>query len=119
MDFCKTVREFDCTKFTAGVPYYVHWKDAGGKEIKQIYLCDDVDTEGNQVLLKRVVALQGFCPYTTLRLGNEDVNNIIEVQEVEFETEYNVSWREWQIRADVQPQAVQNQVPRIYCANEE
>ena len=104
MDFCKTVREFDCTKFTVGVLYYVHWKDAIGKEIKQIYLCDDIDNEGNQVLLKRVVALQGFCPYHTLRLGNEDVNNIIEVQEVEFETEYNVSWKEWQIRADIAPE---------------
>ena len=104
MDFCKTVREFDCTKFTAGVLYYVHWRDCDGKDIKQIYLCDDVDAEGNQILLKKVVALQGFFPYNALRLGNEDVDNIIEVQEVEVETEYNVSWKEWQIRADVNPQ---------------
>ena len=105
MDFCKTVREFDCTKFTVGVLYYVHWRDCDGKDIKQIYLCDDVDTEGNQILLKKVVALQGFCPYSNLRLGQEDVNNIVEIQEVEIETEYNVSWREWEIRADIQPEA--------------
>ncbi len=119
MDFCKTVREFDCTKFTVDVLYYVHWRDADGKDIKQIYLCDDVDTEDNQILLKKVVTLQGFCPHNRLRFGQEDVNNIVEVQEVEVETEYNVSWREWQIRVDVQPQAVQNQVPRIYCIDEE
>ena len=119
MDFCKTVREFDCTKFTEGVLYYVHWRDGDGKDVKQIYLCDDVDTEGNQILLKKVIALQGFCPYYKLRLGQEDVDNIIEVQEVEVETEYNVSWREWQVRVDVQPEAFQNQVPRMYCTDEE
>ena len=119
MDFCKTVKEFDCTKFTKGTLYYVHWKSVDGKDIKQIYLCDDVDFEGNQILLKKVVALQGYCPYYDLRVGNEDVDNIIDVQEVEVETEYNVSWQEWQIRADVQPKAFQEQVPRVYYADEE
>ena len=119
MEFCKTVKEFDCTKFTKGTLYYVHWKSVNGKDIKQIYLCDDVDTEDNQILLKKVVALQGFCPAHTIRLGVEDTNNIIEVQEVEVETEYNVSWKEWQIRADIQPEVFQEQVPRVYYADEE
>ena len=119
MDFCKTVKELDCTKFSTGRLYYIHWKSADNKDIKQIYLCDDVDFEGNQILLKRVITLQGYCPYRTLRLGVEDTNNIVEIQEVEVETEYNVLWREWQIRADIQPKMVQNQVPRLYCADEE
>ena len=119
MDFCKTVREFDCTKFNKGTLYYIHWKSADNKDVKQICLCDDVDFEGNQILLKRVVSLQGYCPYRDLRVGQEDVNNIIEVQEVDVETEYNVSWREWQIRVDVQPEAFQDQVPRLYFPDEE
>jgi len=115
MDFCKTVKEFDCTKFETGALYYIHWCDIEGKSIKAIYLCDDIDEEGNQIIIKKIISLQGFCPAHTLRLGVEDTNNIIEVQEVEFETEYNVSWKEWQIRVDVQPKAIQDQVPRIYA----
>lgn len=104
MEFCKTVKVFDCTKFTEGALYYVHWRDDKGKDIKQIYFCDMIDKESNQILFKKIVALQGFYLPCKLWLGQEDVDNIIEVQEVEIETEYNVSWREWQIKADVQPE---------------
>ena len=111
MKFTKTIEVFDCTKFTVGVLYYVHWRDCDGKNFKQIYLCDDVDTEGNQILLKKVTALQGFCPCCKLRLGQEDVNNIIEVQEVEVETIYNVGWHEWTISANVSPNVVDKLSP--------
>ena len=111
MDFCKTVREFDCTKFNKGTLYYVHWKSADNMDIKQIYLCDDVDFDSNQILLKRIITLQGYCPYRDLRVGQEDVNNIIEVQEVEIETIYNVGWHEWTISANISPNVVDKLSP--------
>lgn len=114
MEFCKTIKEFDCTKFKEGQLYYIHWHDINNNTIKAIYLCDRVDKEDNSILVKRIVSLRGICEAYIMRFGSGDVNCIDEVQEVEFETEYDISWKEWQIRADVSPQAIQDQVPRIY-----
>ena len=116
MEFCKTVKEFDCTKFNEHSLYYVHWHDIEGRPIKAIYLCDVVDKESNSIDLKRVVSIQGNCPAHAIRFGCSDAYCIDEVQEVEFETEYDISWKKWQIRADVSPQAIQDQVPRIYSS---
>lgn len=103
MEFCKIIKEFDCTKFSEHSLYYVHWHDIEGKPIKAIYLCDVVDKESNSIDLKRVVLMQGNCPAHTIRFGSKDLHCIDEVQEINIETEYNTSWREWEIRIDVQP----------------
>lgn len=113
MEFCKTIKEFDCTKFSEHSLYYVHWHDITGKPIKAIYLCDVVDEESNSIDLKRVVPIQGNCRAHTIRFGSGDVNCIDEVQEVEFETEYDISWKEWQIRADISPQAIQEAIDSL------
>ena len=103
MEFCKTVKEFDCTKFSEHNLYYVHWHDIEGRPIKAIYLCDVVDKESNSIDLKRVIPLQGNCPAHAIRLGSGDVNCIDEILEVDFETIYDVAQHEWHIRTDVSP----------------
>lgn len=103
MEFCKTVKEFDCTKFKEGQLYYIHWHDINSKPIKAIYLCDVVDKESNSISVKRIVSLQGFCHAHTIRFEPRDVSCIDEVQEVEFETEYGTSWKEWYISSSVEP----------------
>lgn len=108
MEFCKTVREFDCTKFEEGQLYYIHWHDINNKPIKAIYLCDRVDKETNSILVKRIVSLQGFCETHAIRFEPKDVNCIDEVQEFEFETEYDTSWKEWYVRGAVEPKIVVN-----------
>lgn len=104
MEFCKTIKEFDCTKFNEHTLYYIHWHDINGEPIKGIYLCDMINQDANSIDLKRIFSLQGFYPSHTLRFGSGDANCIDEVQEVEVETEYDVSWKEWQIRIDVRPE---------------
>ena len=115
MEFCKTVKEFDCTKFEEGQLYYIHCHDINNKSIKAIYLCDRVDKETNSILVKRIVSLQGLCDAHTIRLGSNNVNCIDEVLEVGFETIYDVAQHEWHVRTDVSPQAIQDQAPRIYA----
>lgn len=116
MEFCKTVKEFDCTKFEEGQLYYIHWHDIDNKPIKAIYLCDRVDKEANSILVKKIVSLQGFREAHTIRFEPKDINCIDEVLEVEFETIYDVARHEWHVRTDVSPQAIQDQVPRIYSS---
>ena len=116
MEFCKTVKEFDCTKFKEGRCYYIHWHDFKKKPVKAIYLCDRVDKESNSISVKTIVSLQGFCGDYTIRFEPKDVNCVDEVLEVEFEIIYNVAQHEWHIRTDVSPQAIQDQVPRIYSS---
>lgn len=119
MEFCKTVKEFDCTKFNEHQLYYVHWHDVNNKSIKAIYLCDVVDKESNSITLKMVVPIQGDCPVVAVRLGNGDVYYIDEVQEVEVDVEYDVSWREWRIRADIQPEIQERKLSPYDVCNEE
>lgn len=104
MEFCKTVKEFDCTKFEEGQLYYIHWHDITDKPIKAIYLCDVVDKESNSIDLKRVVPIQGNCPAHTIRFDSDDVNCIDEVQEVEMDVEYNTNWGWWKIECEIQPE---------------
>ena len=103
MEFCKIVKEFDCTKFEEGQLYYIHWHDINNKPIKAIYLCDRVDKEANSISVKRIVSLQGLCEAHTIRFEPRDINCIDEVQEFEFETEYDTSWSEWYVRGAVEP----------------
>ena len=104
MEFCKTVKEFDCTKFSEHSLYYVHWHDIEGRPIKAIYLCDVVDKESNSIDLKRVVPIQGNCPAHAIRLDSGDVYCIDEVQEVEMDVEYNTNWGWWKIECEIQPE---------------
>ena len=48
MEFCKTVKEFDCTKFEEGWCYYVHWHDITGKPIKAINVLHSKDDINNK-----------------------------------------------------------------------
>ena len=75
MEFCKTVKEFDCTKFEEGQLYYIHWHDINNNTIKAIYLCDRVDKEdnsGNLYIESDIENVVGIVNYDTglLRLYN-------------------------------------------------
>ena len=111
MKFTKTIEVFDCTAFNVGKSYYIHWRDTGNRMVKGIYLCDYVDTENNRVTMKESVGLSGYCPAKSLRFGEEDLDFLIEVLEVEFETIYNVGWHEWTISANVSPNVVDKLSP--------
>ena len=99
MNFKKavTTEVFDCTAFNAGDLYYMHWRDSGLTDVKAIYLCDDVDTEGNQILLKEIVVLKGNPLRLTLRIGNEDLQNIVEIKEVMTNTKFNLPTGRWTV----------------------
>ena len=112
MEFCKTVKEFDCTKFEEGQLYYIHWHDINNKPIKAIYLCDRDDKEDNSILVKRIASMQWFCEPRGIRFEPRDVSCIDEVQEFELETEYDTHWEEWSINGSVDPKiAVGNTQP--------
>lgn len=104
MEFCKTIKEFDCAKFKEGQCYYIHWHDFRKKPIKAIYLCDRVDKESNSISVKTIVSLQGGCRDYTIRFGSGDVYCIDEVQEVKMDVEYNTNWGWWKLECEIQPE---------------
>lgn len=97
MKFTKTVEAFDCTAFNAGDLYYLHWRDSALTDVKAIYLCDDVDIEGNQILLKEIVVLEGNPVRLNLRVGNEDLSNVIDIQPVSPKLFHNVDNGRWKV----------------------
>ena len=102
MKFTKTIEQFDYTKFNVGCWYYIHWHSVDGKSIKAICKCVDIDEEENQLLMWNIIHLQGdILDSHRLRFGVEDTDNIVEVQEVEFETEYDVHNGRWSITMEV------------------
>ena len=106
MEFCKTVKEFDCTKFSEHSLYYVYRHDITSKPVKAIYLCDVVDEESNSIVLKRVVSIQGDCSDYTIRLGSGDMDCIDEVQEVVMNVEHNAKWCVWKVGCKIQPDSI-------------
>ena len=102
MNFKKvvTAERLDCTVFHVGDLYYIHWRDWSLSPCKAIYLCDDIDSEGNQMLFKVMIVMKGETP-RTLRIGNEDLSNIIDIQSVTPETEYDTFNRRWSIKMEV------------------
>ena len=117
MEFCKTIKEFDCTKFEEGQLYYIHWHDINNQAIKAIYLCDRIDKENNSVKVVRIVPMSGKCPAHILVFEPKDVYCIDEVQIVEFEANYDISWRKWFVKATVDPEI--KEVKNIYAYCEE
>lgn len=101
MEFCKIIKEFDCTRFSEHGLYYIHWHDIANKPIKAIYLCEVVDKESNSIVLKRVTSLRGDCSVYTIRLDSSNMNCIDEVREVIMNVEYNAKWDEWKVGCEI------------------
>lgn len=103
MEFCKIIKEFDCTRFSEYGLYYIHWHDINNKPVRAIYLCDVVDKKSYSIVLKRVVSIWGDCSAYTIRLGSGNMDCIDEVQKVVMNVEHDAEWFVWKVGCEIQP----------------
>lgn len=101
MDITKTIEYFDCTKFEVGRIYYID-DDILNERERAIYLCTFVCDCDNTVVMRKIVLLQGVFDSKQMTLSNENYKHINEIQEVQFDVEYDTNFNEWRIITSIE-----------------
>lgn len=109
MEFTKTVKEFDCTRFEVGKVYYIKEHLLLSSTEQGVYLCTFVNDCNNEVTMRKVVFLQGVYDGIQIVISNDNFNLIDEIQEVQFDTEWDASFKEWRVIANIEPEVRDNE----------
>lgn len=109
MEFTKTVKEFDCTRFEVGKVYYIKEHLLLSSTEQGVYLCTFVNDCNNEVALRKVAFLQGVYDGIQIVINNDNFNLIDEIQEVQFDTEWDASFKEWRVIANIEPEVRDNE----------
>ena len=109
MKFTKTTEEFDCTQFEVGKIYYIKEHLLHDKREQGIYLCTHINDCHNEVVMRKVILLQGAFDGGQIIISNGNFNLIDEIQEVQFDTEWDTSFKEWRVTANIEPEVRDNE----------
>ena len=104
MEFTKIVKEFDCTRFEVGKVYYIKEHLLLSSTEQGVYLCTFVNDCNNEVALRKIVFLQGVYDGVQINISNDNFALIDEIQEVQFEVEWDTNFHEWRIFANIEPE---------------